>query len=102
MNIREEVRRLVELGPLPDSDSTTEEELARLQAAIEAIPSPVTREEATLLLMMFGPDECYGLAWAGLSLIETTPGGPPIESQPPPDANEWVRLIWDSMQRARR
>jgi|HubBroStandDraft_6_1064221.scaffolds.fasta_scaffold389727_2 hypothetical protein len=102
MSIRKEVREFVEMGPIPDSDSVTEEQLDRLGAAIDKITRPITREEAALLLTVFGPDECYGLAWTLLHLIESVPGGVPIEEEPGPDANEWVRGIWNAMQRAKQ
>jgi hypothetical protein len=102
MSIRKEVREFVDMGPIPDSDSATEEQLDRLGAAIDKITRPVTREEAALLLTVFGPDECYGLAWTLLHLIETAPGGTPIKEEPPPDANEWVRDLWGRAERGRR
>jgi hypothetical protein len=50
MAIREEARELVALGPLPDSDTAGMEQMQRLQAAIERISAPVTREEGEALL----------------------------------------------------
>jgi hypothetical protein len=94
MTIREEVRALVALGPLPDSDTAEMDEMQRLQTAIERISPPVTRDEAVALLTVFGPDECYGLAWAVLHLIESTPGGIPIENAPADTENEWIRRLW--------
>ncbi len=102
MSIRKEVHQFVDMGPIPDSDSATEEQLDRLGAAIDKITRPVTREEAALLLTVFGPDECYGLAWTLLHLIETAPGGAPITEEPGPDANEWVRRMWNSIQFAKQ
>jgi len=90
------------MGPFPDSASATEEQLNQLGDAIDKIERPVTSEEAALLLTMFGPDECFGLAWNLVHLVETAPGGVPISEKPPPDANEWVRLLWDSAERARQ
>jgi hypothetical protein len=94
MTIRKEVRDLVALGPLPDSDTAEMDQMQRLQDAIERISAPVTREEAKALLTVFGSDECYGLAWAVLHLIETTPGGIPIEKLPAETDNEWIRRLW--------
>ncbi len=99
--IRDEVRQLVALGPLPSEsdDSTPEEQLQRQQDLLESISSPVTDEEAKLLLRVFGDDDCFGLAWTLLHLVETAPHTP-VESLPPESANEWIRRIWARAERA--
>jgi len=55
----------------------------------------VNDEEAALLIECFGPDDCYGLAWALLHLIESAPGGIPLRSKPSPSSNEWIQLLWE-------
>jgi hypothetical protein len=102
MSIRQEVREFVRKGPLPDSRSASVEHLRELQEALEAITGPVTDDEAALLMTAFGPDDCFGLAWVLLHLIETAPGGAPITEDPGPDANEWVRRMWNSIQFAKQ
>jgi hypothetical protein len=99
MSVRKEVRELVALGSMPDSDTAQVEQVQRFQDAIERISPPVTHEEAEALLTVFGPDECFGLAWAVLHLIETTPGGIPIEKRPAATENEWIRFLWDRSHR---
>jgi hypothetical protein len=99
MTIRDEVQALVALGPLPESASATMDQMQQLQTAIEKISPPVTRDEATALLAVFGPDECYGLAWAVLHLIESTPGGIPLEKLPAETENEWIRFLWERSHR---
>jgi hypothetical protein len=106
VSIREEVRELSRLGSLPDEQSVVQtpsldERVELFQHAIENIAPPVTREEAELLLSVFGPDTCFGLAWAVLHLIESAPGGAPFDVQPPDHANEWVRLLWQRLVRAK-
>ena len=56
---------------------------------------PVTDDEAALLIRCFGPDDCFGLAWTLLHLIETAPGRLPLKAEPSPAENEWVRRLWD-------
>jgi hypothetical protein len=58
----------------------------------------VTDDEARALATAFGPDECFGLAWTLLHLIETAPS-PVVRQQPPEGASEWIRLIWDRWRR---
>ncbi|MFB6579449.1 hypothetical protein ACFCYC_18900 [Streptomyces sp. NPDC056402] len=91
--MRPEVQSFVVDGPLPNWDAD-EEELERRVKQLEAIPSPVTTEEAHALADCFGPDDCYGVAWSLVHLIETAPGPLPSVSRPGPDADEWQQTIW--------
>ncbi|WP_181449383.1 hypothetical protein [Nonomuraea aridisoli] len=70
--MRPEVQAFVAEGPLPDEDAD-EAEIDRRDAQLRAISRPVTGEEAKALAACFGPDDCYGVAWALLHLIETGP-----------------------------
>jgi len=93
------VEEFVALGPLPDA-SADEGLIAKHQEALSRIARPVSAEEAIVLLGTFGPDDCYGLAWTLLHLIESAPGGAPLKSEPSSSDNEWVRLLWERAQRA--
>lgn len=55
---------------------------------IDVVTRPLTEEEAVALLVCFGPDDAFGLAWTLLHLIEATPGGVPIAAMPQPSDNE--------------
>ncbi|MEV5332744.1 hypothetical protein [Streptomyces werraensis] len=90
--MRHEVQAFVTDGPLPDWDAS-EEEIDRRVAQLEAISKPVTREEARALVSCFGPDDCYGVAWTLLHLIETGPN-PVLATDPGPDANEWHQRLY--------
>jgi hypothetical protein len=68
--MRPEVQAFVAAGPLPGWDAS-DEELDRRVQQLEAIPKPVTGDEARALASCFGPDDCYGVAWTLLHLIET-------------------------------
>jgi hypothetical protein len=72
--IRNEVRQFMNLGPLPGSNAAVGV-IAQHQSALQQISSPVTDEAARELTHLFGPDECYGLAWTLLHLIESSLGG---------------------------
>jgi hypothetical protein len=100
MAVRDEVREFVRMGPLPDSSSATAEHVDRVGAALDRISRPVTIEEARLLLTAFGPDECFGVAWNLVHLIETA-GADVVTAEPPPEANEWVRFLWDRAERGK-
>jgi hypothetical protein len=93
MPVRKEVAELLSMGPLPASNVATEEDLNRREAALKAISRPVSYEEALALMSAFGTDECFGLAWTLLHLIETAPTRPRM----PEDIllrSEWLRMVW--------
>ncbi|GAA2102468.1 hypothetical protein GCM10009759_37010 [Kitasatospora saccharophila] len=90
--MRPEVRAFAADGPLPDWD-TEEAEIDRRAGQIEAIPRPVTVGEAAALADCFGPDDCYGVAWTLLHLIETGPG-PAVTVRPDPATDEWRHRLW--------
>ncbi|MFJ6386892.1 hypothetical protein ACIQJT_04725 [Streptomyces sp. NPDC091972] len=91
--MRPEVQAFIAHGPLPDCDADEEEIDGRVRQ-LEAIARPVTPEEAKALAACFGPDDCYGVAWTLLHLIETAPGPVPSVPQPAPDAGEWHHTLW--------
>ncbi|MFJ9379026.1 hypothetical protein [Streptomyces sp. NPDC101455] len=91
--MRPEVCAFVADGPLPDWDAS-EEEIDRRVRQLDAIEKPVTGEEARALVACFGPDDCYGVAWTLLHLIETGPN-PALTAEPAPGANEWHRRLYD-------
>lgn len=60
-----EVEELVALGPLPDAEAAAIDmsRLAEYQRLLASISEPVSDEEAAALAQLFGPDDCFGLAW---------------------------------------
>ena len=70
------VERLAQIGPLPGSSTAAAPVLRELEALLGQVRTPVTDEEARVLVQLFGPDDCFGLAWSLLHLIETSPGWP--------------------------
>ena len=90
--MRKEIVELVAMGALPPSSSKDMNRLARFQDLILSIQRPVSNEEAEALVNCFGPDDCFGLAWELLHLIETAPGWP-IAEVLNRSTNEWT-LRW--------
>ena len=74
--MRKEVQELLNLEPLPDWETAEEEQLKRYESLLHNVAPPISDAEARSLLRLFGPDDCYGLAWTLLHLIETAPGWP--------------------------
>ena len=93
MTVRGSVEDFLRLGQLPESKAATEQDLDNRVAALKAISPPVTDEEAVALFEAFGPDECFGVAWSLLHLIETAPGHP----RPPDEVfrrSAWIQSVW--------
>ncbi len=86
------MRTFVADGPLPDRDAS-EEVIDRRERQLTAIPRPVTPEEAAALATCFGPDDCYGVAWTLMHLIETAPGPVPQLEGPGPGAGDWAEVL---------
>jgi hypothetical protein len=98
--IRSEVRDLVNAGTFP-SERAEEGEIEETQRLLERIAAPVSDEEAQLLATVFGSDNCYGLSWTLLHLIETAPGAINA-SYPDYSDNPWVQLLNARVANARR
>ncbi|MEV7738719.1 hypothetical protein AB0O75_42785 [Streptomyces sp. NPDC088921] len=95
MTIRDEVRDFCALGPLPSEqdDSVSDEKFEEVERLLHAISSPVTDEEARYLIESFGEDNCFGMAWTLLHLVETAPS-PAVTSKPPAESNLWIHNLW--------
>lgn len=90
--MRPEVQAFVADGPLPDRDAS-EEEIDRRDRQLGGISRPVTREEAAALAACLGPDDCFGVIWTLVHLIETAPGPPPQLGDPEPETGEWAHIV---------
>jgi hypothetical protein len=86
------VRALIDLGPLPNSAMATVPLLKLFEERLRQVRTPVSNEEANELVKLFGPDDCFGLAWTLLHLIETAPGWP-IEDAISGLEGEWIERL---------
>lgn len=103
VTVRTEVEAFCRLGTLPSERDNTEdgdEAFEAVERRLHAISAPVTDEEARLLMGCFGDDNCFGLAWTLLHLVESAPS-PLVVSEPPPGTNEWVVRLWHRYRNAR-
>lgn len=90
--IREAVTHFASLGPL-DGVKLTDEKIDQLEKSLEKIIVPISNEEANILLASFGTDDCFGLAWSLIHIIETADKCP-VKIKPIGESNEWVHLLW--------
>jgi hypothetical protein len=98
----------VALGPLPSERSADKDRpfadpvvIERYATLLRSVQTPVTDEEATALVGLFGPDDCFGLAWTVMHFVETAPGWPIEECLQNTD-NEWVGHLKQRIENARR
>ena len=91
--MRTTVIQLAMLGPMPASDDENAEAwLMNAEKHLDALEEPATDNEARLVAKLFGPDDCFGAAWALIHFIESAPGWPlqDVLDLPP---NEWIELL---------
>ena len=94
--MREQIKELAKMGPLPSSDmalrENQDERIKRYGTLISSIKTPITDEEARVLVALFGPDDCFEMAETLVHLIETAPGWPLWECLED-TSNEWVQTL---------
>lgn len=96
-HVRDQVRQLCALGSLPPATATSPEHLRAYETLLSKVTRPLSDDEARALVVLFGPDDCYGLAWTLLHLIETAPGWPLPDCLQ--GTGEWIETL---RSRARR
>jgi hypothetical protein len=103
--MRLEVIELGKLGPLPSSNVVLRGNLQGLVGKyadlISSIQNPVTDEEARVLVTIFGPDDCFGMEWSLVGLVESAPGWP-LEECLQDTSNEWIQLLRTRVEKATR
>lgn len=90
--MQHEIVDLLTLGPFPSEDAASEADVTSRQKFIEAIAEPITNEEATALVGLLGNDTFFGLAWAVVQLIESSPGWP-LRDALPSNGGPWVDTL---------
>jgi hypothetical protein len=82
------------MGPFPDSASAAyeQERLEEYHRRLESIAKPVSDDEAEALLGLFGPDDCFGLAWTLVHLVESAPGWPLVD-RIPESGSPWLQVL---------
>ena len=83
------IEELVRLGPLPSSVNPDFDMLKQFQTLLTKIDQPILEDYARALVKLFGPDDCFGLSWTLLHIVETTQGWP-IHNILIDTDNEWV------------
>ena len=93
---------LMKLGQFPCEESAGEDHLFQTEKFLAQIKRPVSDDEARALTRLFGPDECYCLAWSLLHHIETAPGWPLEDVLNSSSHNEWIVRLKRRVENARK
>jgi hypothetical protein len=88
-SVRQEIKEMSALGPLPSEGGADPELIGKYEKLYKAISRPIADDEARVLVKLFGPDGCFGLASSLVHLIETAPGWPLEDCLVDLD-NEWI------------
>jgi hypothetical protein len=83
------IQQLINLGPLPSSAMATVGVVQAIEHELAKVQTPISDDEARALVKLFGPDDCFGLAWTLLHLIETAPGWP-MKDVLDMSSGEWI------------
>lgn len=90
--MQKSVIELIKLGPLPSEQSSDIDLIKQYQDLLEGIKIPICDNEAIELSVVFGNDDCFGLAWTLLHIIETAPNWP-IKQALKNKNNEWIQTL---------
>lgn len=86
------VEELKKLGKLPSEVNFEIPMLERYQQLLDAIQQPISDADAVELIQIFGPDDCFGLSWTLVHIIETAPGWP-IKEIIETGSDEWSHVL---------
>jgi hypothetical protein len=86
------ILQLEKLGPFPAEAARDVARLKAIQELLEQVETPVSDDDARVLVKLFGPDDCYGVAWTLLHLIETAPKWPLADCLVDTE-NEWIKVL---------
>src|SRR5713101_7117822 len=103
--MRREVVERGEMGQLPSWKIAGREDqrelLKRYELLITSIQKPVTDDEARVLVNILGPNDCFGLEWSLVALVESAPDWPLwdcLENT----SNEWIQMLRHRVENAER
>jgi hypothetical protein len=101
--MREEIEQLAKMGPLPSYRTAMREDQRKLleeyALLIVSVQQPVTDEEARALASLFGPDDCFGMEWTLVGLVESAPGWPLWDCLKNTN-NEWIQMLRQRLENA--
>jgi len=97
--MRDQIKNLVSMGVLPSEGVASVEEVKSIELTVSSIVGPLTDDEATAIVAIFGVDDFFGIAWSILHLVETAPHWPIKECLSRTD-NPWIRILTERAKNA--
>lgn len=97
--MRSEVNNLISKGPLPSSTEVIQQ-ITEWQETLEKVEAPLSDEEAEAVTALFPPkdDDCFGLAWTLIHLVETSPHWP-VHKCLQDTGNPWIARLRERCSR---
>ncbi len=89
--MQQAVQDLVSHGTFPRASTADVHAVQRLEKLLSDVRVPLSDEEAKALVKLFGPDDCFGLAWSLLHLIESAPSWPIADALQ--GESEWIDTL---------
>jgi hypothetical protein len=96
--MQQAVQALKSLGSLPSSINPDISLIEAIEARLKSVLTPISDEDARVLVSLFGTDDCFGLAWTLLHLIETAPSWPIADALTNIE-NEWIARLKERSSR---
>ena len=86
------VDELVKMGRLPSSDQADEGYLESFQALLGEVDGDLDKCDSIRLLQLLGPDDCFGLAWSIVHIVENCSEWPFLFEIPDIDPG-WMSVL---------
>lgn len=96
--MRPEIKRLILIGRFPSEPEGQNQRLEQIDGILRSLKKPVSDDEARALAKLFGPDDCFGLAWSLLHLVESAPSWP-LKDVVRADNSIWITELCSRAQR---
>ena len=98
--IRPELTALRDFGVSLSASRLDDEKLAKAEMLLNSLDEQevLNADELAILVSLFGEDDCYGLAWTMIHIIEKSPMWLPSEF-PLITGNRWHNLLLERASR---
>ena len=91
-DVQDAVAVLASLGPMPAAEQASDHIIGKWESALLSLKTPISSNDAKVLVGLFGTDDCFGLAWTMIHALETAPEWP-IWDLLPASGGDWIQLL---------
>ena len=93
-DVQDAVAVLASLGPMPAAEQASDHIIGKWESALLSVKTPISSNDAKVLVGLFGTDDCFGLAWTLIHALETAPEWPMWDLLPA-SGGDWIQLLRD-------